>query len=368
MTPTIAIAGSIAQRPGRPGHAWALLAYALGFRELGYEVVFIDRLDQGGDAVWLDRAMAVAGLRGRYAALRPEGEPVGLSRRALRRALGRAELLLNINGFLTDPELLATARRRVYLDLDPGFGQIWAAQGLADTFAGHDDFVSVGTNLGAADCTVPLLDREWIPTLPPVPLAHWPAVAAGRGFTSVGSWRGPFAPLEHEGRTLGLRAHEFRRFAELPRSVGDRFEVALDFDPADGADRVRLERGGWRVVDPICTVGDFASYGNFVRDSAAEIAIAKQLYVATKGGWFSDRSAAYLASGKPVVAQDTGFGAALPTGVGLLSFADPDGAAAAVEEVAAEPRRHARAARRLAEEHLDARRVMDRLLDRLGAR
>jgi hypothetical protein len=368
VTATIAIAGSIAQRPHRPGHAWALLAYALGFRELGYEVVFIDRLDQGGDAAWLDRAMAVAGLRGRYAALRGEGDPAGLSRRELHRELRRSDLLLNINGFLTDPELLAAAQRRVYLDLDPGFGQIWAAQGLADTFAGHDDFVSVGTNLGGADCTVPLLGREWIPTLPPVPLAHWPAVVGGRGFTSVGSWRGPFAPLEHEGRTLGLRVHEFRRFAELPRSVDDRFEVALDFDPADGADRVRLERGGWRVVDPLRKLGDFASYGNYLRDSAAEIAIAKHLYVATRGGWFSDRSAAYLASGKPVVAQDTGFGAALPTGVGLLSFTDPDGAAAAVEEVGANAGRHARAARRIAEEHLDARRVLDRLLNRLGAR
>jgi hypothetical protein len=368
VRPTIAIAGSIAQRPRRPGHAWALLAYALGFRELGYEVVFIDRLDAGGDAAWFEQAMAVAGMRGRYALLRGQDDPLGLSRRALRQELGRAELLLNINGFLDDPELLGEAQRRVYLDLDPGFGQIWARQGLADTFAGHDDFVTVGTNVGGPDCTVPLLGREWITTLPPVPLAVWPATAGGDGFTSVGSWRGPFGPLEHEGQTLGLRVHEFRRFAELPRSVEARFEVALDIDPADGADRVRLERGGWRVVDPLGTLGDFSSYGSYLRGSAAEIGIAKHLYVATRGGWFSDRSAAYLASGKPVVAQDTGFGAALPTGAGLLSFADPDGAAAAVEEVAARPRKHARAARRLAEEHLDGRRVLDRLMCRLGAR
>jgi glycosyltransferase involved in cell wall biosynthesis len=368
VTPTIAIAGSIAQRPRRPGHAWALLAYAVGFRELGYGVVFIDRLDQGGDAAWLAEAMEVVGMNGRWALLRGDGESIGLPRAALRRELERAERLLNINGFLTDPELLGAARRRVYLDLDPGFGQIWADQGLADTFAGHDDFVTVGTNLGGPGCTVPLGGRDWIPTLPPVPLEQWPAVDGGRGFTSVGSWRGPFGPLEHEGRTLGLRAHEFRRFAELPRQVDEGFEVALDIDPADAGDRARLERGGWRVVDPLDALGDFPSYAGYLRGSAAEIAIAKQLYVATKGGWFSDRSAAYLASGKPVVAQDTGFGAALPTGAGLLSFADPDGAVAAVEAVAARPREQARAARALAEEHLDARRVLGRLLDRLGAR
>lgn len=363
---TIVVAGSIAQRPRRPGHAWALLAYPLGFRALGYEVLFLDRLDQGGDAGWLAQAMAVGGLGDRYALLREGGDSVGLSRRAVVSALERAELLLNVNGFLADPELLTAAPRRVYLDIDPGFGQIWAAQGLADTFAGHDDFVTVGTNLGGADCTVPLLGREWIHTLPPVPLERWPVAAGGRGFTSVGSWRGPFGPLEHEGRTLGLRVHELRRFAELPQLVDARFELALDIDPADAADGERLRRGGWRLVDPLAELGDFDSYAGYVRGSAAEIAIAKQLYVATRCGWFSDRSAAYLASGKPVVAQDTGFGAALPTGAGLLSFADPDGAAAAAAEVAARPRQHALAARQLAEEHLDGRRVLARLLDRLG--
>jgi hypothetical protein len=358
---TIAIAGSIAQRPRRPGHAWALLAYALGFRELGHEVLFLDRLDRGGDAGWLTDAMAVGRLEGRYAALLDGGGTIGLSRRQIVRELSRAELLLNVNGFLDDPELLAAARRRVYLDIDPGFGQIWADQGLADTFAGHDDFVTVGTNLGGPGCTVPLLGREWIPTLPPVPLAHWPAVDGGRGFTSVGSWRGPFGPLEHEGEKLGLRVHELRRFAELPRLVDEHFELALDIDPADAADRARLAEGGWSLVDPLRELGDFDSYAGYLRGSAAEVSIAKHLYVATRGGWFSDRSAAYLASGKPVIALDTGFGVALPIGLGLLSFEDPDGAAAAAAEVAARPREHALAARRLAEEHLDARRVLPRV-------
>jgi len=332
---TIAVAGSIAQRPRRPGHAWALLAYALGFRELGYEVLFLDRLDRGGDAGWLATAMAAAGLEGRYALLGAGGASIGLPRRDVVRELERAELLLNVNGFLADPELLAAPPRLVYLDIDPGFGQIWADQGLADTFAGHDDFVTVGTNLGGPGCTVPTLGVEWIPTLPPVPLEHWPAVGGGCGFTSVGSWRGPFGPLEHGGKKLGLRVHELRRFAELPRRSDWPFELALDIDPADAADRELLERGGWRLRDPVRELGDFDSYAGYLRGSAAEIAIAKQLYVATRGGWFSDRSAAYLASGKPVLAQDTGFGAALPTGAGLLSFDDPDGAAAAAAEVAA---------------------------------
>ena len=366
--PTIAVAGSVAQRPGRPGHAWAFLAYLLGFRALGYEVLFVDSLGPVDDPAWLAETMAWAGLDGRWAALRDEGEAAGLPRRRVLEELRGAEFLLNVNGFLVDPELLEAVPRRVYLDIDPGFGQIWAQQGLADTFAGHDDFVSVGTNLGGPDCTVPTLGREWIATLPPVPLEHWPVAAApGQDFTSVASWRGPFGPLEHGGQTLGLRVHEFRRFASLPRQVVAPFELALDIDLADAGDRALLEREGWRLRDPLVELADFDSYGAFLRGSAAEIAIAKGLYVGTRGGWFSDRSAAYLASGKPVVAQDTGFGGALPTGSGLLSFSNPDEAAAALEEVLAHPAEHERAARALAEEHLDARLVLGRLLERLGA-
>ena len=366
--PTIAVAGSVAQRPGRPGHAWVFLSYLLGFRALGYEVLFVDRLGSGDDPTWLTKAMAWGGLEDRWGALCGERDAVGLPRRQLLAELRGADLLLNVNGFLADAELLEAAPSRVYLDIDPGFGQIWAQQGLADTFAGHDHFVSVGTNLGGPGCAVPLLGREWIATLPPVPLERWPVATGGERFTSVGSWRGPFGPLEHEGRTLGLRVHEFRRFAELPHRVAAPLEIALDIDPADAADRELLRRGGWRLRDPLRELADFDSYGAYLRGSAAEIAIAKGLYVGTRGGWFSDRSAAYLASGKPVIAQDTGFGAALPTGSGLLSFDDPDGAVAAAEFVLSRPREQARAARALAEEHLDARLVLGRLLDQLGAR
>jgi len=365
---TIAVAGSIAQRPRRPGHAWVFLSYLMGFRELGYEVLFIDRLEAGGDPGWLATAMAQGGLEGRYAALRGERDSVGMPRAQVLEELRRSQLLLNVNGFLADPELLAAAPRRVYLDIDPGFGQIWAEQGLADTFTGHDEFVTVGTNLGGEGCTVPLLGREWIPMLPPVLLDRWPLAAEGRGFTSVGSWRGPFGPIEHGGRVLGLRVHEFRRFLELPSRVAAPFEIALEIDAADAADLAALRGSGWGVVDPLEQLGGFDSYGDYIRGSLAEVSIAKQLYVATRGGWFSDRSATYLACGKPVIAQDTGFAAALPTGAGLLRFDDPDGAAAAAEEVLARPRQHARAARELAEEHLDSRRVLGRLLDRLGAR
>jgi hypothetical protein len=312
--------------------------------------------------------MARAGLGERYAALLDGEQTLGISRRRLCRELADCALLLNVNGYLGDEELLAAAARRVYLDIDPGFAQMWEAQGLADSFAGHDDFVTVGTNLGAEDCRVPTGGRQWIPTLPPVVLDCWPVAPPGTVFTSVGSWRGPFAAVEHDGSSYGLRAHEFRRFLGLPALVAAPFAIALEIDPADRRDRDALLASSWRIVDPQRELASFASYEQYVRESLAEISIAKNMYVDTRGGWFSDRSATYLASGKPVVAQDTGFGRALPTGEGLMCFADLGGAAQAAEEVRARLPEHCAAARAIAEEHLDSSVVLGRLLERLGVR
>jgi hypothetical protein len=366
---TIAVSGAVAQRPRRPGHAWVFLSYLLGFRRLGHEVLFIDRLDSPEHAPWLARAMSQGGLDDRYAALVGDSETtVGLPRRRVIEELRDSAFLLNVNGFLADEELLAAAPRRVYLDIDPGFAQIWEAEGLADSFAGHDDFVTVASNIGGPGCLVPSGGREWIATLPPVVLECWPVAPQGRAFTSVGSWRGPFGPLEHRGASYGLRVHEFRRFLTLPAQVRAPFEVALDIDPEDAPDREALRESRWRVTDPLRQLASFAAYRRYVRDSMAEVSIAKSIYVGTRGGWFSDRSACYLASGKPVIALDTGFGAALPTGSGLLCFSDLDEAAAAAQEVRGNLAEHSAAARAIAEEHLDSDRVLARLLERLDVR
>jgi hypothetical protein len=254
----------------------------------------------------------------------------------------------------------------VFLDIDPGFGQMWKALGLYDVFAGHDRCVSVGMNLGRDGCLVPGLGIEWIPTLPPVELGCWPAVPRGEHLTSVATWRGPFGPIAYRGRVYGLRVHEFRRFFELPRRTRTTFRMALEIDPADRADLARLAEHGWGLVDPRSVAADPVAYREFIQGSAAELNVAKGLYVETRGGWFSDRSACYLASGKPVIAQDTGFAETLPAGAGLLAFTTLDEAAAAIEDVLGDYRRHARAAREMAEEHFAADRVIRRLLTRLG--
>ena len=370
MTRRVAIAAAVARRPEAGGHTWVALQWMLGFRSLGWEPVLIDWLEDPGaprsQAAVNGLATTMARLGLEWVVLDRGGRPAaGMSSRELERRISGAELLINVMGYLP-PTTAARFPLRVFLDIDPGFGQMWQALGLADVLAGHDRFVTVGLNVGAGGCAVPGLGLDWVPTLPPVALEQWPAVPAGQDVTSVASWRGPFEPVDFRGRRYGLRVHEFRRFLELPQRTGARFRIALDIAPADAADRERLTAHGWRLEDPRRTAADPFAYRDFIQASNAELCVAKQMYVATGGGWFSDRSACYLASGKPVIAQDTGFGTALPTGEGLLAFSELDGAADAVAAVRADPRRHAWRARQLAEEHLAADRVVRRLLERIG--
>jgi hypothetical protein len=380
---TIAVAGAVAQRSGVGGHTWVLLQYLLGFRRLGWDVLFLDHLDSGacvddagapcpakrstGVRYLLD-VMRRVGLQNAFSLAIDDGRrTVGLSRQDVRELLGSAALVVNVNGFLRDEELLDRVPLRVLLDIDPGFGQMWQDLGLHAPFRDHDAYVTVGQNIGRPGCAVPTCGLPWITTPPPVVLEHWPdrSAAGGEQFTSIGSWRGSVRALEYHGRMYGLRSHEFRKFAHVPRLSGRDFQLALRIDPAERADLELLRDGGWSLVDPRAVAGDPWTYRGYIQRSRAEFMVAKTMYVETQTGWFSDRSACYLASGKPVVAQDTGLAGHYPLGEGLLAFSSVDQALTAVEEVARNYERHARAARALAETHFDSDRVLTRLLRQL---
>ncbi len=360
---TIAVAGAIAQRPGRGGHAWVFLQYLLGLRRLGWDVLFIDRLDAGmtGDAGYVDAVMTEFGLP--YSIL----DVAGLHRDEVRRRLKACELLLNVMGYLNDQELLALPGRRAFLDIDPGFTQMWQALGLADMLAGHDVFVTVGENIGLAGCTVPTCGVEWIATPPPIVLDEWRwADRDAAAITGIGTWRGSYAPVLYGGVDYGLRLHEFRRFAGVPaRLPSASFEYALDIDPVESGDIERLSDGGWRLLEPSAVAATPAQYREFVQGSVAELMVAKSMYVKSRSGWFSDRSACYLASGRPVIAQDTGRGDTHCAG--LLTFTTADEAIDAVENVLGNYSHHRRAAREIAESAFDSDRVLGRLVDRLLA-
>jgi hypothetical protein len=368
----ILLGGMVAGDPYQGGASWAVLQYVTGLAELGHEIVLVEpvaeeALDTAGEVVRYFESLPF--LEGRAALLARGGDgTVGISYAQLLEFARGADLLLNVSGMLRDERLLEAVPVRAFLDLDPGFNQVWEATRGVMGLDRHTHCVSVGARIGAEDCPIPTLGRNWIPTLPPVALAQWPVAetpSRRNSFTSVGHWRS-YGSIEHEGVHYGQRAHSMRRLLELPRRSGARFEPALGIHPEEVDDLGALRENDWILLDPYEVAGSPADYAAFVRGSKAELGVAKSGYVDSHSGWFSDRSAAYLASGRPVAAQDTGFAEALPVGEGLLAFETVDQAAAAVAEIECDYERHAAAARALTEEHLDSRKVLPRLLERLA--
>ncbi len=339
----ILVAGMVAADPHQGGATWAVLQYALGLEELGHDVWLVDPAEANGEAstYFFGLALGPQAFLGRYRGPVPD-------------------VLLNVSGMLRDDRILDHTPIRVYLDLDPVFNQLWYAQGVDVGLDGHTHYVTVGRR-------VPATGHDWIATLPPVVLDRWPVAERVEldAFTTVANFRG-YGSIEHDGVRYGQKAHSLRPLLELPRLTGEHFALALDIHP-DEPDLATLREHGWELLDPRRVAGTPESYASFVRGSKAELGIAKEGYVVSRCGWFSDRSAAYLASGRPVVAQDTGFGETLPTGAGLFAFSDTDGVLAALEALRFDYGRHARAARAIAEEHLGSGRVLTRLLREVGA-
>jgi len=365
----VVVSGMVAGEPDQGGAAWAVLQYVLGLRRLGHEVILVEPVEdlEPQSLAYLRAVSERFGLK-QTALLAADGESAPLGREALRRLAADADLLLNVSGMLTDEALLEAIPVRAYLDLDPFFNQVWQEQGAEMHFEGHTHFVTVGLEIGQPECEVPTLGLPWITSLPPVVLEEWPVAASESSFpfTTVGHWRS-YGPIELDGRRYGMRAHSLRELIALPGRCGGEFALALGIHPGDGEDIAALESHGWRLLDPASVAATPDSYRELVRASQAEIGIAKEGYVRSRSGWFSDRSACYLACGRPVVAQETGFSRHLPSGRGLLAFAEVDEAAAAVEEVRAHPQAHAEAARQISEGFFDSDRVLGRLLEELGA-
>jgi hypothetical protein len=371
----VVVAGALANKPGNGGEAWVRLSWLIGLRRLGVETWFVEQIDpptlDDRAIAWFEQIVGRFGFAERAALLRSDGSLVhGASLEQLHDAAARTDLLLNLSGNLTLEPLLSLPRRRAYVDLDPGYTQLWHLAGaLGPALSRHEELLTVGLAIGGERCRLPLDGRAWRPVPPPVPLEEWPAVAEEPAprFTTVASWRGGYGRVEHEGRLLGQKAHEFRRFADVPRESGAQFEAALAIHPADDADAERLLNGGWQLVDPGAVAGDPDAFRRYVQGSLAEFSPAQGTYVETRCGWFGDRTTRYLASGRPAVVQATGLPPELHCDEGLLTFSTPAEALAATEAVLAEPDRHARAARQIAEQHFDADRVVGGVLADLVA-
>lgn len=375
---TILFSGMIAGDPHQGGATWAVLQYLLGLQALGHDIYFVEplkldklaavALEQSENAAYFQHVMNTFGLHERAALLLAGTQTTcGLSYEKLRAIAQRADMLINVSGMLKDENLVAHIPVRVFLDLDPAFNQLWHAVEHIDMgFEQHTHFVTVGLALGEPACTIPTCDLPWLKTLQPVVLSHWPRAEqlAPRAFTTIANWRG-YGSIEHEGKFYGQKAHSLRQFITLPTRTEAQFTLALSIHPDEKKDLTALRENRWQLVEPRAVAATPESYQRFIQSSWAELGIAKSGYVVSRCGWFSDRSVCYLASGRPVLAQNTGFDSYLPTGKGLLTFTAFEEALASIDLLQSDYTAHARAARAIAEEYFESKRVLNRLLSAL---
>lgn len=384
----IVLLGMMAKMPV-PGVMWQTVHYLLGFRALGFEPWYVEAhgrhpsmlMRHPGDdaglraAAYIGDTMRRLGLGDRWAyhALHDAGAPVHgrLDAAGLARLYRDAALVVNLHGGTPPQPEHAAGGRLVYLQTDPVQLQVELHEGRRESIEflePHAAFFTFAENLGAPDCRLPVSDRfDFKPTRQPVVCDLWDGVdAAPRDvYTTVGNWHQAWRQVTIDGRDYAWsKDREWARFLDLPRRTGARFELALaSYRPEH---RAQLEARGWAVRDALAFGLDGDDYRRFVAGSRAEFTVAKEQNVALRSGWFSDRSATYLAAGRPVVTQDTAFGAALPTDAGLFPVATLDEAVAAVERIEADYPRHRRAAREIARERFEATRVLGELLDAVG--
>jgi hypothetical protein len=378
------VSGALANKPGNGGNAWTRLQWVLGLRRFGFQVYFVEQISRetcvdgrGQVATFEDsrnceyfrQICRRFNLSETASLVYEQGIAVaGISLAQLAAVAKQAELLVNISGHLTLPAIKEPPRRKIYFDDDPGYTQFWHASGTsAAQLEGHDAYYTVGAGIGHASCSIPTGGIPWKPTPPLVVLDQWPAaeLPPARGFTTIASWRGAYGRVAFAGRTFGQKAHEFRKFVELPQQTGQRFEIALEIHAAENNDIAQFENHGWQLTDP----GEVAlpdAYQRYIQTSAAEFSVAQGIYIETRSGWFSDRTACYLASGRPALVQDTGFSRTLPVGEGLLVFRTLDEAAEGVLRITSNYERHCRAARDVAARCFDSDRVLGRILNEIG--
>ena len=358
----IIFAGTIGQS-GLGGQVWATLQYLLGLRALGHEVVYLE--DCGPEShVWhwenqgwtleldypesfLKACFAPYQFNGRWI-YRTDTESRGMPLADFRQFCKAADLIvMRAVPFRTWREEYDWPRRRAFIDVDPGFTQISIAEGndrIAPGVARADKHFTVAQNIGEPDCPIPVASIEWLKTKPPVFLPEWPmGTGAAKDFTSVMRWRG-FREATFNGITYGQRDAEFPRYLELPGRTKQTFCIAqLGTKPGE------LAAHGWNVAPGEVVSKTAESYREFIQQSRAEFSVPKNAYVKSRGGWFSDRSVCYLASGRPVLIEDTGLKDWLPVGEGVVTFDDPEGALAGIEAINANYEQQRRAARRIAE-------------------
>jgi hypothetical protein len=399
----IVVVGTLATDP-YAGMAWMHMQITAGLVRLGHDACYMEvtsawpydpvRRERVGDSSYalpyLKSVVDSFGLGDRWAYRRSyaDCEWFGMSRSCAEDLLAHADAVLNISGatrLRTKEEL--RVGNLVYVGTDPVHPEIGFAQGdriVHRTIKQHDCSVTYGENIGAPDCPIPPLPNLKAKTRQPVLMDLWESGPPAREeFTTVCNWKQTGHDLQFQGQTYTWsKHHEFLKFMELPQRTATKIELAMglvdaatvkpgygEVIPAVGMtvdERCLLDANGWQLTNAHTFTTDPWAYRDYVRSSRGEFTVAKDQNVRLRSGWFSERSACYLAAGRPVIAQDTGFGAVLPTGEGLFPFQTMEEILAAFDAIQSDYERHSRAARAIAEEHFRAERVLARLVADLG--
>lgn len=367
------------------GVTWQFLHYLIGLRRLGYDPYYIEDSgrwvydpllhDLSPDASSNIQAVAPTleaygfgdrwGFRGNY----PDGKCYGMTAPQIERLYTEAEAFLNITGAQELREEHLQCPRRVYVETDPVAAQVKVAQGDADmlhTLDLHDTHFSFGENLGAPDCKVPVVKYEWLPTRQPIVIDLWENSldAAGAPFTTIATWHSKGKDITWNGETYyWSKDREFMKVIDLPLQRDVPFELAMKTEPEV---KSLLDRHGWRYADAAGISSSFETYRSYIQRSHGEFTVAKDQNIRLRSGWFSDRSASYLAAGRPVITEETGFSNILPTGSGLFSFETIEDALSAVDSVEGDYARNCRAASEIAAEYFAAEKVLESLMSRAG--
>jgi hypothetical protein len=366
----ILFAGIIARYPFG-GVTWCSLMYLLGLRALGHDVFYIEdtgecvydpvqntrATDPSYGTSYIHDALEPFGLGESWSFVNYDGSYHGRSAEDVRRYCGGADLFLNLSGgswFWRDEYLRIP--RSAFIDSDPGFTQLAIAKAepwYVAFFRQFRHLFTFGSNIGTAASPVPVGDFTWHHTWQPIAMDQWrTARAPGDRFTTVMTWQ-----IESFTDVGGNKDQEFVRYIDVPARTGQRFELAIN------GPRRLLDQHGWCTVDAMTVSRTPAAYREFIHRSRAEFGVAKHTYVASRSGWFSDRTECYLASARPALVQDTGWTAHLPEGEGLIGFASPGEALAGIDRINSNYERHARRAAEIAGDLFDGARVLPRLLE-----
>ncbi len=354
------------------------LQYVLGLRALGFEVLYLEDTgswyyDPETDSMvenvalpleYLDKTMAAYGMDECWTFVDHRGQIHGQAGRKFEEFLRTSTLFINVTGAGLLRDSYRRIPHRAYVDTDPGYIQMRIANGSEkdlDHLRGHTSHFSFGCNIGLAGCRIPTVGFSWRPTVQPLCLELWPVwppATRAAPFTTVLKWQ-TYDPVEYEGETYGLKDVEFVRFQDLPRHCSVEFELAMS-----GAPPLKdLHGRGWRCRPALAISKSIEDYQNYIRGSRGEWGVAKNGYVKMQSGWFGDRSASYLASGRPVLMQSTGFENWLPTGSGVMPFSSIDECLDAIRAVEGNYPQHCRTAREIAGAHFDASKVLTRLVE-----